>query len=197
MGDAANGKRDNGRIFTTECNTAPLVCVSRRSPAHLSLQDGSHRGAGQVASKPTESSCSVSLEEVGMNRLTVLCGMVAFSGLLQVGCMQPCDDLTRNDAVRLNVLKNRHLRLFAVTACAEQGDTQITGTARTYHRGGPRPCGRVHAEVVDASGQVAFRRAAKLEPQTLSPRLGYRSRFQIRFPGQVPPGSTIRVWYGS
>lgn len=113
------------------------------------------------------------------------------------GCVEPRMDLARDGSVHLSIMKHSRLRLYAVGVYDEQGDINVAGTARTIHRGGPRPCGRVHAEIRDPSGRVIAGSTAKLRLQTLSPRLGYRSRFEIRFAGRPPPGSTIRIWYGS
>ena len=123
---------------------------------------------------------------------------IVMTVLLSAGdCMTPRPDLARDGSVYLNILKHSRLRLYAVGVYDDQGTTAVSGTARTIHRGGPRPCGRVHAEICDPSGQVIAGSTGKLRLQTLSPRLGYRSRFEIRFAGRPPPGSMIRVWYGS
>jgi len=117
--------------------------------------------------------------------------------LLAGGCVEPRTDLVRDGSVHLSVLKHSRLRLYAVGVYDDQGNTTISGTARTIYRGGPRPCGRVHAEIRDPGGRITASSAGNLRLQTLSPRLGYRSRFEIRFPGRPPPGSHVRVWYGS
>jgi len=110
-----------------------------------------------------------------------------------LGLLDPCGAVRGLDARQ----KISQLRLYAVRVCEEQSETGFIDAARMFHRGGPRACASIHAELHDPNGHVITIATGALRLQTLSPWIGYRSGLEVLSGPRPQPGSRVKVWYGS